>query len=350
MPLRRRHARVIHLSEISGPMLCFLLIIENEKERQILSVAFEQMKIKVITSTPTYSNYVKATQYNPDLILMEIPRINTDQVHFVNLVRKNYKTKKIPVFAYGAKIEEGIKRHLMQNGISVYIEKPLKFSNLMQTIKKYLQMSKKSLADVEVKNKSEKEGDIEQIIDMRTIASRKIDLIIKHISKCMAFPFTVARVLQLSEDSKSGAVDLAKTIEADPVIAALLLKISNSVFFASLNTRISSIKDAIVRIGFKETKRIVTTMSVMNTFVGTTQKSAGFSALDFWYHSLTTALVAEQLARNLTEVKRDEVFLSGLLHDFCIIILNEFYPALFEKSWKKRSIPDAGSTMRLKRC
>lgn len=72
-------------------------------------------------------------------------------------------------------------------------------------------------------------------------------------------------------------------------------------------------------------------MSVMTTFNSSVQKTAGFNTFDFWYHSLTTALIAEHIARNLPETKRDEVFLSGLLHDFSIIILNEFYPELFER-------------------
>jgi len=157
-----------------------------------------------------------------------------------------------------------------------------------------------------------------------------------HTAKFLAFPFTVARVLQLTQDEKSGAGDLAKVIETDPVISANILKVSNTVFFASLNRRIGSIKDAIVRIGFQETKRIVVSMSVMDLFERQ-DKHSGFNREDFWYHSLASAIIAERLARRLGDVSTEETFLAGLLHDFGIIVLDEFFGGIFAQVLEKNA-------------
>ncbi|MGD9202477.1 MAG: HDOD domain-containing protein, partial [Chitinispirillia bacterium] len=315
-------------------MVGILLMAENERECQILKMAFEQYQAKVERTAPSYSNYVKAMQYEPDIIIMEFPKMNTEQCYFASLLRKNKKSRKIPIIGYGDTVDTGIKRYISQKGVNIYIERPLKFSPLLKTVEKYLKAVNKSILS-NVKNKtSEKESDVEQILDSKTLPTKKIELMVKHISNLLAFPFTVAKVLHLTESSSSGAKDLAKVIEADPVIAANILKMSNAVFFASRNRRISSIKDAIVRIGFNETKRIVMTVSVMEIFKKE-DNNFGFNRMGFWLHSLSTAIISSLLAKNMNKVNIDEAFLSGLLHDFGILLLDEFFPTVFSKILEK---------------
>jgi HD-like signal output (HDOD) protein len=261
---------------------------------------------------------------------MEIPRTNQDQIHFSEMIRKNKKTRKIPIIGYGNPLDESQKRFLAQKGISRYLPRPLKFSMMLQIIQDFLKTLGKTLESGAGDKTSEKEEDIKLILDPDTLPTKKIGLMVKHISGMTAFPFTVAKVLRLTESEKSGAGDLGKVIEADPVISTSILKVSNTVFFASLNRRINSIKDAIVRIGFRETKRIVMTMSVMVIF-DKDKNSFGFNRMDFWYHSLATALIAERIAKYMGDVNGDEAFLSGLLHDFGVLLLNEFFPTIFSK-------------------
>jgi HD-like signal output (HDOD) protein len=157
------------------------------------------------------------------------------------------------------------------------------------------------------------------------VPSQKIEAMSRHIAKLVAFPFTVTKVLQLSNDPKAGAADLGKAIAADPAISTHLLKVANSVFFASVNRRIGSIKEAIVRIGFSETKRIVMGMSVMNLF-SQVNKNLGFDRTDFWYHSLATGLMAERTAKCFGDISTEEAFIAGLLHDLGILFLDDFFP------------------------
>lgn len=306
-----------------------MLMVENERERQILSLAFNQLDVKILHSTPSYATYVKALQFLPDIVIMELPRMNSEQVHFSQIIRKNKKTKKIPIIGYGNKCEEGIKRSLEVSGVSNLLERPLKFSLLIKKMQQYLKLSNKTIGGVNQKEiQSEKEDDIKQILDSTTLPTKKIELMVKHISGLMAFPFTVAKTLQLTESNKSGANDLAKVIEADPVISTSILKVSNTVFFASLNRRINTIKDAIVRIGFGETKKIVMAIKVVELF-DKDQDSLGFNRMNFWLHSLAVAILSERIAKRMGTVSSDEAFLAGLLHDFGVILLDEFYPTIF---------------------
>lgn len=315
-------------------MINLMLLAVNEREQQILKMAFEQVKIKVMLSSPSYANYVKTLQYLPDIILVELPRIHAEQLHFSALLRKNGKTKRIPIIGYGNKTDELIKRSIIKNGVQVYIERPIKFSMMLNSVEKFLKTVNKSIQMSPKTPVQEKEADIKFILDPGTLPMKKIELMCKHISGIMAFPFTVTKVLHIAGNEKSGVSDLVKIIEADPVISANILKVANSVFFASLNRRITSIKDSIVRIGFKETKRVVMSITVMNAF----EKNAnnfGFNRLDFWQHQLAAGLASEQLSKKIGCTTTDDYFLAGLLHDFGIILLDEFFPTIFEKILEK---------------
>lgn len=315
-------------------MFGVMLIVSNERERQILKLAFEQRHIKVIVSEPTYGNFLKILQYAPDVVLMEMPNICNDEVRFASLIRKYKKTKSIPILGYGNPRPEGVLKGFEQKGIVQYFLRPLKFSTIMEHIEVIAKRKNKSL-EKKIAD-SDRVADTELILSTETLPEKKIELMLRHISNLLAFPFTIAKVLQLTQDSRSGAGDLSRAIEADPVIAANILKVSNTVFFASANRKINSIKDAIVRIGFRETKRIVTGMAVMQLF-DSEDNNMGFNRKEFWYHSLACGVICEKLAKRMEGISVEEAFLAGLLHDFGIILLDEFFPDLFEKVLERTS-------------
>ena len=307
-------------------MVSLMLVSQNERETQILKMAFEQRGIKVLLSKAEYQNYIKTLQFMPDIILMEMPRPHMQQLHFASLIKSHKKGKRIPMIGYGDAIDTVEKNGILKIGFTSYFERPVRFSQLIKLIENLLRQVDKKL-DTQDDVAQDKDRDIELLLATETPPMKKIEIMTGYVSQLLAFPFTVAKVLSLAESIKSAAADLARVIEADPVLSTQILKLSNSVLFASLNRRISSIKDAIVRIGFRETKRLVMSMSVMKLFKEE-NKSAGFDRVGFWYHSLATGVIAERLARRVGTVNTEEVFLSGLLHDFGIIVLDEFFPTL----------------------
>lgn len=312
-------------------MISSVLMIDHEREAQILKIGFESSGLKVIPSKADYRNYVLALQLVPDVIIMEIPKMFTEQVHIVGLLRKHRQFKTLPIIGYGNPIEKTSLNVVIKAGLSRYLVRPLKFTDLMALLEQLLKAVNKTLTPQKIATQTEKDKDLEDILNPDLVASTKLDLMLKYVSRLMAFPFTIAKVLHITNDENSGAGQLAHAISVDPAIAAHLLRIANSVFFASANRRISSIKDAVVRIGFRETKKIVMSMLVMNIFDQKT-KNLGFDRVDFWYHSLAAGLFAERVAKFMGDVNPEEAFLAGLLHDIGVIIFDEFFPTLFEKS------------------
>ncbi|MCX7725904.1 MAG: HDOD domain-containing protein [Chitinispirillaceae bacterium] len=307
-------------------MVSIALISQNTKEQQILKTAFEQYGFKVVLSQPNYQNFVFIMQLIPDIIMIELPHQCLDQLNFTKRIHGYKRTKMLPIIGYGDKTDQGFLKGMQKAGVITYMERPLKFSEILKMIEKLLKPFNKKIEPK--KEVSEKEKDIAIIIDKNATPNQKLEAMSRHIAKLQAFPFTIAKVLQITNDENTGAQHLAKAINSDPSIAAHLLKVSNSVFFASANRRISSIKEAIVRIGFRETKKIVMSMSIINLF-SKVNKNLGFDRTDFWYHSLATAVIAEKMATSFGDVNTEIAFMAGLLHSLGILLMDEYFPELF---------------------
>jgi hypothetical protein len=71
-------------------------------------------------------------------------------------------------------------------------------------------------------------------------------------------------------------------------------------------------------------------MTVMK-LLSSSNKNLGFDRTEFWYHSLVCGILSERLARQLGTVNIEETFLAGILHDFGILLLDEFFPTIFSK-------------------
>ncbi len=310
-------------------MITLIIMIQNEREEQILKTAFEQRGVKVILSKPTYQNYVMILQYIPDIVFIELPHICIEQLAFAKRLRAYKRTKTIPIAGYGEKIDEMVKNGISQSGFTLYMERPLKFSTLLKVFGQMLKTQGKSFSAPP--EQTDKEKDLELILNSDALPMQKIEAMVRHISALLAFPFTVAKVLQISQNEKSGASNLAQAIVSDPSISTHILKVANSVFFASANHRITSIKDAIVRIGFNETRKIVMGMHVMQLFKKES-KNSGFDRVDFWYHSLIVGLISEKIAKLIGDINTETAFLVGLLHDLGIILLDEFLSPVFERA------------------
>ena len=119
------------------------------------------------------------------------------------------------------------------------------------------------------------------------------------------------KIFRLANDDETNISDLAAIVGTDPAIAARILKIANSAFYKSLNP-ITSVQEAIIRLGLKMVKRISLGLSLISAH--NNGPCVEFDYDLFWAKSLARAVVA----RNLTDVKQsvfnaEEAFTVGLL-------------------------------------
>ncbi len=309
-------------------MLSALLIAHNDKEREILKLLLEQATFKVVDSRPNYANYLRSLQYKPEIVILEMPRYYTDELNYIRLIRKNRIVSTSSIIVYGDHSDRLIVNSFKSIGADIYFQRPLKSQDLLRSIHAFLERRGKSVTGKPGEKQEDRAEEVKLLLDRTVAGSRKMDIMVKSIGSLLAFPFAVAKVLQLTSDSESGAAEISKVILTDPVMTATILKLANSVLFASRDRKVTDIREAVVRIGFQETRRIVISLAVMKLFTKE-EKSIGFDRLEFWYHSLACAVIAERLAKNMQYGRPAEAFVAGLLHDFGIILLDEFFPAIF---------------------
>ena len=133
-------------------------------------------------------------------------------------------------------------------------------------------------------------------------------------------PLSVAaiKLIELASDDTSSADDLARVIDKDPALAARLLKLANNAFFRSASP-VSTLKKAIIRIGFHQLRIMALSLSLRETFpMG---KEGGMDYEKFWRSSLYRALLAKSLAQHLKFCNPEEAFAAGLIHEIGLIIL-----------------------------
>ncbi|MEY2409679.1 MAG: hypothetical protein QOF48_2349 [Verrucomicrobiota bacterium] len=139
-------------------------------------------------------------------------------------------------------------------------------------------------------------------------------------------PTVVFELLELFKKQDCDIDRVVKLIARDPALTAELLKLTNSVMFGAEH-RVDDIFEAVMRIGFYETYRMV--MAVSGSKVMMKMGGAGAVPLrTLWKHSVTTAVAAEVIGGHLQESEAT-AFTAALLHDIGKIVLASLEGATF---------------------
>jgi HD-GYP domain-containing protein (c-di-GMP phosphodiesterase class II) len=119
---------------------------------------------------------------------------------------------------------------------------------------------------------------------------------------------------------------LASVIERDAVISVRLISVSNSPMYRG-SEKISHIRQAIPRLGIKETQAIVNAIANKGLYE---IKSNKFKSImeTLWLHSLATAYASKSIARRLVPGEMEKYFLMGLIHDIGKVLLLKVFGEL----------------------
>lgn len=143
-------------------------------------------------------------------------------------------------------------------------------------------------------------------------------------------PDTILELRSALESDSSGDNIIADIISRDPVITGKLLRVANSVAY-SRGVEVTSVLNAIQRVGLREVRAICVVLAVVDAFADT---NGSLDLRQFWDHSAAVGRVAQLLSRKLqlnTAVGTDDIYVSGLLHDVGILLLSQFFPDRFKE-------------------
>jgi len=154
---------------------------------------------------------------------------------------------------------------------------------------------------------------------------------VSRISRLPTLPTVLGQIMEAIADPDASALDLGKHIAADQSLSATLLRQVNSAFYGFYR-KITTVKDAIVILGFREVQNLVLAASAFRSFAKSTSP---YDRNQLWRHSLATAMAAERIAKRLSLEADGSHFSAGLLHDIGKVALDSVYPDNFQEAVKR---------------
>jgi len=148
----------------------------------------------------------------------------------------------------------------------------------------------------------------------------------------------VAKAQTVMADPFSSLKELAQVIETDPGITTRALKMANSVYYG-LSGKVTSIQHAAVLLGNKIIGEIISVAGARG-FLGEKLNGYGLDSGVLWRHSLAAAVSSKFIAEKRCPEDAENAFISGLLHDAGMIMLD---PHIFERKELFDDIINQGS-------
>lgn len=148
----------------------------------------------------------------------------------------------------------------------------------------------------------------------------KIEDLIQRAANLAPALAMLPKILTLLRSPNSGLDELIEMVRLDPPLTAQILKASNSAFFAG-GTQVYDISEAVNRIGFQETYRIVGLLAGRELLE---KRLQGYFTEDgeMWENSLFSAMLAEKLSTRL-QLDANLGYALGLLHGIGKFVLNQ---------------------------
>lgn len=155
--------------------------------------------------------------------------------------------------------------------------------------------------------------------------------LLNRIDELPPLPAVAARVMGMADDDKTSALDLAQVLSTDQALTAKLIKISNSAYYGFAR-KVSTVREAVVVLGFKQVRQVAVGASVLNSFKKTSVSDDVFDLDLFWGHSIAVAVAAEGIAKKTRACRPEDAFTAGVLHDIGRVVLKMTMPDQFREA------------------
>ncbi len=145
----------------------------------------------------------------------------------------------------------------------------------------------------------------------KKVSHMNAQLLVSQVQSLFSLPEVALQVNELLNSPEPTNADLEEIIMHDPALTTQILKMVNSAYFG-LSGTIDTVSRAITMLGLVQLRSLVLTTSVTSSFKGI---PADLVDMDiFWYHSVTSGVLAKNLAKKLKHADSERLFIGGLLH------------------------------------
>jgi putative nucleotidyltransferase with HDIG domain len=143
------------------------------------------------------------------------------------------------------------------------------------------------------------------------------EMVLERLQQMPALPTAVAELLASFGDEDVDISQLAGQIARDQILTARLLRVANSSFYG-LQSRIGTINEAVVVLGFRAVRSIVLAVAMSRVFRA--DECPGFDPHAYIRHSIAAGLAARGLAQ-VCGRNPELAFAGGILHDIGKLVL-----------------------------
>jgi putative nucleotidyltransferase with HDIG domain len=256
----------------------------------------------------------------------------------ITRLQKSFRTKQIPVLvvipAALQHLLEPLKKEAGDDaGVIHVLEYPFNFADLLKNIESIMSSSRQTVpytGSPEIDTANADRVIAPKLYDPNVPLEAKLRAVESVIHRQWAFPFTVIKALDIIGSDASCCNELAKCIETDLAASTAILKVANAVYYAKRGSRVTEVKEAVVRLGFRETNNLLACLALID-LSPEHRKNYGFSRDEFWLHSLAVALIAEKLCTDCGHIKPELGFITGLIHDLGKIPVDNNFEMLFPR-------------------
>ncbi len=148
-----------------------------------------------------------------------------------------------------------------------------------------------------------------------------------------AFPEAALELRKAVDDVEGSQDHLLRLISAEPVVAAKVMKIANSVALRRAGNEVRDLRGAVVRIGRDMLRNLVMHFAAQCLSASVSRPELKRILAHSWHHSVRVGAIAYVLAEHYDFPDPDAALLAGLLHDigkFYIVAKLESYSDLLD--------------------
>jgi HD-like signal output (HDOD) protein len=142
--------------------------------------------------------------------------------------------------------------------------------------------------------------------------------IARELSSDVVFPtcFETIMVLRKTLQDQADSIGMvADVVALEPLVAARVVALANSVIYSRNGSKARSLPHAIERVGLRNVRMVALSTLMQQLMLSRDAVVFKDMASRLWAHSIHTAAAAFVIARRLSRVNPDEAQLAGLIHD-----------------------------------
>jgi putative nucleotidyltransferase with HDIG domain len=149
------------------------------------------------------------------------------------------------------------------------------------------------------------------------IKARKL---VRDVDDLPTIPAIVSKVITLLDDSDANPDTIVDLMLSDQVLAARVVRLVNSPLYRPAS-EITSVKRALMYLGFKSVREMLQTTYFVNAFKG---REEAFDIRTFWIHSFTVGAISQRIAAMTGYRDTEKAHLVGIIHDIGKVFLGHY--------------------------